>query len=164
MASQLDELYRVDFYAWAKAQAVALRELAVERWNGPLDLEHLAEVVEGMADDRRDAARSRLRRIIEHCLKLEFSPAADPRIGWKISIDSARAEIEDKLTRAIRRDPEEQLPRLYRQASGIARKALIGQQEREAARSLPDQNPYQLDDLLTDEWYPANRHGLVDEI
>ncbi len=35
-----------DFYAWTQDQAEALRALARQRWNGPLDLEHLSEEVE----------------------------------------------------------------------------------------------------------------------
>jgi hypothetical protein len=28
---------------------------------------------------------------------------------------------------------------------------------------LPVDCPYALDDLLADDWYPANRHGLPDD-
>lgn len=45
MAARADDLYRQDFYAWTRAQADALRRLAAERWNGPLDLENLAEEI-----------------------------------------------------------------------------------------------------------------------
>jgi hypothetical protein len=34
--------------------------------------------------------------------------------------------------------------------------------ERDAARALPTECPYALDDILLDDWYPANRHGIVD--
>ena len=164
MASRPDELYATDFYAWTKDQAAALRRLADERWNGPLDLAHLAEEVEDLGDTRRDAARSQVRQIIEHCLKLEYSPAADPRAGWKLSIANARDEIGDLLTRSIRRDLEEQLPRLYSQARRRARLALADRREADAAAELPAENPYGLDELLTDDWYPASRHGLADEL
>jgi len=42
-----DHLYRSDYYAWTRDQADALRRLAAERWNGPLDLANLAEEVRG---------------------------------------------------------------------------------------------------------------------
>jgi hypothetical protein len=32
-----------------------------------------------------------------------------------------------------------------------------------AAAALPEDCPYPLDQLLTRRWYPANRHGLVDD-
>lgn len=73
-------LYEEDFYAWTKNQAAALRRLAAQRWNGPLDLANLAEEVEDLGKTERNAVRSRLRRIIEHGLKLEHSPAPEPQL------------------------------------------------------------------------------------
>ena len=93
MATKAAELYEEDFYAWTRDQAAALRLMAKDRWNGPLDLEHLAEEIEDVGSERRDAVRSQLRRIIEHFSKLEHSRARDPRGGWRDSILDARAEI-----------------------------------------------------------------------
>jgi hypothetical protein len=163
MATQLDELYETDFYAWTKHQATALRRLTDERWNGPLDLAHLSEEIEDLGDERRNAALSQLRRIIVHCLKLEFSLSSNPRIGWKITIDSARDEIAGRTSKAIRREVEDRLADTYARALRLARKQLIEQQEPEAARALPGENPYALDDLIADDWYPTSRHGLVDD-
>jgi Domain of unknown function DUF29 len=56
MATSAERLYKEDFYAWTREQAAALRRLADERWNGPLDLLHLAEEVEDLGD--RTAANS----------------------------------------------------------------------------------------------------------
>lgn len=104
MKTGAGQLYERDFYAWTKAQAAALRRLAQARWNGPLDLVHLAEEVEDLGDERRNAVRSQVRRIVEHVLKLEHSPAAEPRLGWKIPVDDARTQIADRITATIRRD------------------------------------------------------------
>jgi hypothetical protein len=52
--------------------------LADERWNGPLDLVHLAEEVEDLGSEQRWAVESQLERIIEHLLKLEHSPSGSP--------------------------------------------------------------------------------------
>jgi hypothetical protein len=49
MATRQEDLYVEDFYAWTRDQAAALRRLAEERWNGPLDLTHLAEEVRILA-------------------------------------------------------------------------------------------------------------------
>ena len=43
MATRQGQLYKDEFFAWTRDQAQALRRLAEERWNGPLELEHLAE-------------------------------------------------------------------------------------------------------------------------
>lgn len=150
MASKPAELYEEDFFAWTRDQAAALRRMAEQRWNGPLDLEHLAEEIEDVGSERRDAARSQVRRIIEHLLKLEHSQARDPRGGWLLSILDARNEIPDKMTATIRRDTEGELPRLYRQARTKAAAWLSLHGERDAARALPDVCPYSFDEILAD--------------
>jgi hypothetical protein len=162
MASKAAELYDEDFFAWTRDQAAALRGMAQQRWNGPLDLEHLAEEIEDVGSDRRDAVRSQVRRIIEHLLKLEHSRAVNPRSGWKDSIDDARDEIEDKLTRTIRRDIVDELPRLFARARYKAARGLRENGEEQDAASLPSANPYRLDDILAHAWYPPNRHGISD--
>lgn len=164
MASNAEELYEEDFPAWALSQAEALRRLAATRPNLPIDFGHLIEEVEDLARAERNAVSSRVRRVIEHCLKLEHSPAADPRLGWKMSIDDARSEIGDRLTPTIRRDLESALPQLFAQARRVAAKALLAAGERQAADALPPTNPYRLDDLLADDWYPPSQHGLSDAV
>ncbi len=78
MATREEDLYAEDYYAWTRDQAAALRRLAKERWNGPLDLDHLAEEVEDLGSEVRSAVRSQLRRLMEHLLKLEHARAAEP--------------------------------------------------------------------------------------
>jgi hypothetical protein len=163
MATRPEELYREDFYLWAKAQAAALRELAGQHWNGPLDLEHLAEEVEDLADERQAAVLSQLERIIEHLLKLEHSPSGGPRRQWMISVNNARGEIERRLTATIRRNLEPELAKLYRRARRNTQLTLLDYGEGEAADALPEACPYTLDDLLADEWWPKSRHGLADD-
>ena len=74
MPTRAERLYKDDFYAWTRNQASALRRLADERWNGPLDLLHLAEEVEDLGSEQQWAVESQLERILEHLLKLEHSP------------------------------------------------------------------------------------------
>ena len=66
MATRAERLYSEDFYAWTRNQAAALRHLADQRWNGPLDLLHLAEEVEELGSEQQNAVTSQLERIIEH--------------------------------------------------------------------------------------------------
>jgi len=162
MATSVEELYEQDFFAWTRDQAARLRELKETRPNLPLDLEHLAEEVDDLGTERRDAVRSQVCRVIEHCLKLEYSAAVDPRRGWLDSVIDVRGAIEDRLTASIRQDVGTVLPRLYGRARRKAENGLLGYGEREAAHALPAECPYALDDLLRDEWYPPNGHGIVD--
>ena len=64
MATRQEDLYAEDFYTWTQAQAAALRRLAETRWNGPLDLEHLAKEVEDLGRSTRNTVRSQLQRIV----------------------------------------------------------------------------------------------------
>ncbi len=115
MASSTLDLYRDDFYDWTRQQAGALRRLAATRPNAEADWPNLIEEVESLGRSERDAVRSQLRRVIEHCLKLQHAAVADPRRGRLNSIDDARIEIADKLTRSMRREIEPELDDLYRQ-------------------------------------------------
>ena len=164
MATKAAELYEEDFYAWTRDQATALRRMAGDCWNGPLDLEHLAEEIEDVGSERRDAVRSQLRRIVEHLLKLEYSRARDPRGGWVGSILDARAEIPDRITPTIRREVEQELARLYLPARKKAAHGLSAHGERDMAGELPELCPYAFTELLDDDWYPPNRHGIVGEL
>ncbi len=162
MASRPEQLYEEDFYAWSRDQARALRRLAATRPNLALDFPHLIEEVADLGISQRDAVRSQLRRIIEHCLKLECSPAREPRAGWQETIVNARIELEDKLTATLRRGLQRRLPKLYDQARRAAGASLRLHREPEAADALPETCPWRLADLLRHDWYPASRHGLGD--
>jgi hypothetical protein len=163
MATRIDELYEQDFFVWTQRQAEALRRLAETRPNVDLDFPHLIEEVEDLGTSQRDAVRSQLRRIIEHCLKLEYSDALEPRGGWYDSIMDARAELDDKLSPSLRRDLENQLPRLWARARAKVDSGLRRFGEPASADLLPVDCGYVLDDLLADGWYPANRRGLPDD-
>lgn len=156
MASAPDELYRSDFYAWTREQAAALRRLAETRPNVEIDWPHLVEEIEDLGKAELRAAASQLRRIIEHCLKLEHAAASEPRRGWLNSIDDARAQLSDRLTANLRADVEPELPRLYRQVLKRVRRDLEAYGE---AATLPPECPYRLEQLIDEDWYPEPRRG-----
>jgi hypothetical protein len=169
MATKLEEkidpalLYEADFYAWAVDQAGALRQLQAMRPSLPLDFEHLIEEVEDLGDSRLRAARSQLVRLLQHLLKLEHSPADRPRRQRLNSVDDARRELRDAMTATIRKAVEPQMAELYDDARIAAGRELRDHAEAAAAAALPQTCPYTLDQLLAKRWYPASRHGHVDE-
>ena len=164
MAKVLERsLYQTDYYAWTKQQAAELRRLAATRVNTTLDLANLAEEVESLARSDFATVRSELRRIIEHLLKLEHSPAADPRFGWRESVIEARDVIADVITATLRREVEAELAKTYQQGRRKAEAALLRQRERDAARALPKSCPYGFDQIVGHDWYPDNRHGIRDD-
>jgi len=156
------KLYELDYYAWTRVQAAALRRMRDLEDETGLDLPHLAEEVEDLGRSERDAVRSQVRRIIEHLLKLEYSGAQEPRDGWKDTVADARAVLDDKLSPSLRRDLKTVWPRLYTQVLPKARRALRRFDEPDAAAGLPADCPYDLDDICRAEWYPANRRGVTD--
>src|SRR6478672_3090641 len=103
--------YDDDYYAWTQYQASVLRTM--RRADNRFDRERVAEEIEDLGKSERDAVRSQIRRIIEHLLKLAYSPAEQPRFNWMHSISDARAALEDKLSPTLRRDVEATLEKPY---------------------------------------------------
>ena len=144
--------YEDDFYAWTQHQAEVLRTMPAS--DNRFDREHVAEEIEDLGKSERDAVRSQIRRIIEHLLKLGYSPAEQPRFDWMHSISDARAVLEDKLSPTLRRDLEATLERLYAQARRNSTLSLRDFGEDGATQALPDKCPYSLDDICREDWYP----------
>ena len=149
-------LYDEDFVRWTETQAQALRAAARQSANQALDWEHLAEEVEDLGKSVRHALSSQLRRILHHLLKLEHSPAVDPRRGWKSSIRQARLEIAKLLRENPSLRPE--LPRLaagaLTDAVTLASADLEDFQELDAAvRTRLCQSSYS-DEQILEDWFP----------
>lgn len=164
------DLYENDFYAWTLQQASFLRDLAGvlatsggEAGHFAEDFHLLAEEIEDVGKAERNACRSQTRRIIEHLLKLEYSPAVRPRRNWRTSVIGARIELPDHLTPTLRRELEQRLEILYAEAARKASSALAARREDARAQPIPTTCPYTLDQILDIDWYPVNRHGLVDD-
>ena len=148
--------YEDDFYAWALYQAEVLRTMAVA--DNRFDRENVAEEIVTLGRSERDAVRSQVRRIIEHLLKLAYSPAPNPRFGWMASIAEARSGLGDKLSPTLRQDAEAVLSQLFRDGRRQAELGLRGYGEIQAADALPQTCPWSLDDICRGDWYPE-RHG-----
>jgi Domain of unknown function DUF29 len=153
MATQIKpkkkELYQKDFYVWALEQADRLR---AKRFDA-LDLDNLIEEVEGLADVKRSAVLNNARVIMEHLLKLQHSPATDPRKGWRASAVEHRARLEVELTPRLRQILDEERPRIYGIARRAAEASLRDHGEQAAADALPATCPYTLEQI-TGDWLP----------
>jgi hypothetical protein len=144
--------YEDDFFAWTQYQAEVLRSMPAT--DNRFDRENVAEEIETVGRNERDAVRSQVRRILEHFLKLAHSPAGDPRHGWRGSIIDARAELDDKLSPTLRHDIVGVLGRLYATARKRVATDLQEHGEQDAAASLPAECPYTVDQILAEDWYP----------
>ena len=112
----MSDLYETDVMEWSEHQAALLRRLAAgERVNDQVDWPNVIEEIETVGRSERTALGSQVNRVILHLMKLEASPATDPRRGWLDTIDEARAAIDRIL---------EDSPSLRRELPGIVQAEL----------------------------------------
>jgi hypothetical protein len=147
--------YDDDYYAWTRYQAEVLRTM--RRADNRLDRERVAEEIEDLGKSERDAVRNQIVRIIEHWLKLEYSPANDPRFDWMASIVEARRALADKITPTLQRDADAMLPELYSDGRELADIGLRKFGENAAAARLPPACPYTIEQIRARGWYPDAR-------
>jgi hypothetical protein len=112
--------YETDFVLWAEDQARALREAASTTSNLPIDWENVAEEIESLGKAQGRELASRIAAILLHLMKLEASPAVDPRAGWRDTIQEQRDAIERLLADAPSLGPA--IPAVVTRELGRARK------------------------------------------
>jgi hypothetical protein len=156
MTTQAD-LYEEDFIGWTEHQARMLRDAAGgHRTNLALDWERLAEEIEDVGKSYARALGSHVTLVIEHLLKLEFSPAAEPRRSWIETIERARAEIDSWLADepGLRPRLPEIIERARPRAVRLATKGLLGFGEDDAGVQARLHGGLYTDEQITGDWYP----------
>jgi Domain of unknown function DUF29 len=153
MSGSAAPLYEEDFVRWTEQQSNALREAAAVGANLPLDWENLAEEIESLGRSQRHELRSRIAVIIEHLLKLEHSPAVDPRRGWIDTIGRERLNIEDLLqdSPSLRGQLGPIMEQLKPRVARLATTSLFGHGETIKKLPVPD---YTGEQVLGD-WFPG---------
>lgn len=146
------QTYDTDPLHWSEQQVALLRAGRL----AALDYEHILEELEDMGREQKLALQSLLRQILIHLLKLELSPAADPRGKWVDELVEFRAQAQTRL---------EDTPSLAHYAGDLFRRAWQ-QSCRGAAKSfqaygeqveIPEQCPYSLEQCLDIDFIPASR-------
>jgi Domain of unknown function DUF29 len=143
------QLYDEDFYVWTEAQAELLRRRQFEA----LDLDNLIEEVEGLGDAKKSAVLNNASVIIEHLLKLQYSPAPDPRNAWRASVREHRRRLRRDLTPRLRQILDAELPTLYSEVRDDTVALLRDYGEDAAADALPAACPCSVN-RITDDWWP----------
>jgi hypothetical protein len=149
LRSRAKELHDEDFYAWAGSQAQLLREGRFDE----LDLENLIEEVEDLGGALKRSVQKRAITIMLHLLKLQHSPADDPRLGWRETVRTQRTRLRIDLTPNLRRVLADDLSDLYDRARNDAEASLRDYGEDAEADALPDACPFTLDQI-TGDWLP----------
>lgn len=158
-------LYDRDFHQWALDQARAVRALraaaARPGSNFPMELQeldwdNLIEELEGLARGVRSELRKRLVTVVEHLVKLEFSPAREPRRGWEETVYRSRFDLSDLLddNPSLRRDLTGVIESgLVAKAARFALDELIRRGEIPAWTPMPDYSQQQ----ILENWWPDRR-------
>jgi hypothetical protein len=149
-------LYEDDFYLWVERQTDLLRKGRFR----DLDLAHLIEEVEDLGANLRNAVTSRTREIILHLLKLQYSPALEPRRVWQASVGKQRDDLELEITPSLRRHLAAELESIFQKARRRAVDDLA--RDRLKPDQLPTACPYTFEQIIDPIWRPENVHGIKD--
>lgn len=164
---KISGLYDRDFYEWSGQQARAIRAARValsdSRVNDirasltEMDWENIAEEIESLGKRDRRELQNRIATVIEHLIKLQLSPADEPREGWRDTVRRSRDEIEMLLDDSPSLRP--MVPGLANKATRNAlRYAIDGLRNHAeidgAASAIPAE--YTQDQILND-WWPEAR-------
>lgn len=140
--------YERDFFIWTQQQAAVLRR----RDAAALDWDNLAEEIDALGRSERDSVESHLETIVEHLLKLAFSPVDSPRRGWRVSVATARVNLDKKLTPTYRRHLVETLAARYDYGRRLAAAGLA--EDGLSPADLPTECPWTFEQLLDSDFWP----------
>jgi len=146
-------LYGRDYYSWALEQSSALRERRFDA----LDMDHLAEEVEGLAKSERRELRNRLMRVLVHLLEGRFQAAHRSR-SWETTLISQRVQIAALLddSPSLRIELPESVERAYGLALRLAGKEMGIARER-WEQLFPARCPWSAKQILDEDFYPTAR-------
>ncbi len=136
--------YDDDVVAWAEEQARLLRE---GNW-ALIDIENIAEEIEGVAGSQKSELRNRLVILLQHLLKWYYQPERQGR-SWTSTIREQRRAIADVLddSPSLRRTLPDVLARSYARARD---KAL----EETGVYRMPETCPWAIEQVMSPEFLP----------
>ncbi len=147
--------YESDFYAWTQQQASLIRD---RQWS-QIDWLNLIEEIESLGKQQRQELRDRLSVLIGHLLKWEYQPQRRSR-SWIATIRIQRLDVFELLEDNPSLKPylEEALQKAYLRGVELAI------QETELPSVIfPSASPYQLTEILDNNFYPGELSELVSD-
>jgi hypothetical protein len=147
--------YDEDLVVWSEHQAALLRRRAAGELVNEADLDwpNIAEEIESLGKAQSRELASRIAAVMLHLMKLQASPATEPRPAWRDTVREQRDEIERLLS-----DAPSLVPRI---AAVIEREAgKARQRAREALADHGELPTVDLDDIIYNEaqvigdWWP----------
>jgi hypothetical protein len=160
------DLYERDFVAWTEEQAARIRAAAGTHPNLLIDWDRVAEEIEDLGKSTARELQSRLTTIIEHLLKLQHSPAEEPRAGWMETVARARTKAEDLMEESpsLRARLGVLLPRANRAAAKIVGTALTARREISPAEARSLGVPEPAPDQVLGDWFPDRPRAAADAL
>lgn len=144
------QLYEDDFALWAETTAEAIRKA---RWQD-IDLETVAEEIEGLSRSDRRALRSHLQGLLLHLLKWRYQPERRATgHSWLSSIKNHRREIAMLLDESHSLRPRVSLlfPACYVHACEDA-----ADETGLPPQTFPETCPWTLTQVLDDHFWPED--------
>ena len=148
MASPARDLYETDFYAWTQDQAARLRALDGDN---RFDVAHVAEEIEDLGKNRRDALNSHARLALQHLVLLAASPAPEPRCRWAEEVANHRDALRDLLDSSPSLAAKADLDTAWRRGLRGASQKLDWYDEPKPALPHAAPCPLNLTDLTTED-------------
>jgi hypothetical protein len=149
--------YEKDFHQWIERHIQMLRESRFDE----LDVDHLIDELEGMAERDRRELTNRFIPLLAHLLKWQYQyKYLQDRWGtftggsWQGTITEQRTRITDLLADipSLKRNLKDIVAHAYPKAVKIAiRETKLPQS------TFPSECPYTLEQLLDDDFYPESK-------
>jgi hypothetical protein len=138
--------YEQDLYAWGRQNAELLRQGRLSE----VDIEHVAEELDGMTRSIRRELINRLAVLIAHLLKWQFQPERRSN-SWKNTIEVQREDATELIEESpsLRYEIDEKPARAYKKA---VRLAAVETGMRTDA--FPKVCPYSLEEIIGEGCWP----------
>jgi hypothetical protein len=147
---RMSDLYEDDILLWSERQAELLRRRASGELvhDAEIDWPNVAEEIEDVGNEQRNAVESLLIRILEHRLQTNAWPTAHAVPLWEHEIAGWRVQLRRRLKRSPKLEAEMrgELPALYHDAVASMYRVV----DNIPRPPVPEECPWTLDELLAD--------------
>jgi hypothetical protein len=136
-------LYDKDFYKWSNEQAMLLKKGDFSK----VDLKNVIEEIESLAKRDKRALGSQLTRLLQHMLKLEYTPEKKGNSkSWLSSVVGARIKINSILedSPSLKNEIKKMIDSSYSSAMELA----ISEFDEEDEGIFPTKCPWTLKEIL----------------
>jgi len=138
--------YAVDFFAWTRTQAKALRESKPDG----IDAIHIADEIDSMGKSERRSLRNQIKRLLAHLLKWQYQPHRRGA-SWETSIANSRDEIDQILADSPSLEP--QVKAIVAELYPVALRTAAREMKVDTA-ILPATPPYSAEQILDPDFLP----------